>query len=138
MKRYNVRAYGICENDKGEILICHENIRGMEMWKFPGGGNEWGEGLRDTVVREFKEEMNMDIKRLQHLYTTDFFQQSAFNENDQLISVYFRVLDEVPAVISDFEEDGHQISFYWKTKEEIKALLTFPVDRFVLEKQLEL
>lgn len=133
MKKYNLRAYGICENENGELLVCHENIRGLEMWKFPGGGNEWGEGLKDTVIREFQEEMGLEISHLEHLYTTDFFQQSAFNENDQLISVYFWVLDKIPSNIPDFDEEGHHISFHWKTREEIKELLTFPVDQFVLK-----
>lgn len=132
MKKYNIRVYGVCVNQNGDFLVCYENIRGMEMWKFPGGGHEWGEGLKDTLVREFKEELKIDIRKMEHFYTTDFFQQSAFNENDQLISIYFKVLDKLPETIPDFFEEGHRISFHWKSKNEVSDLLSFPVDRIVL------
>ena len=51
MKKYNVRVYGLIILD-GKILITDEFRGGMRMTKFPGGGNEWGEGLLETLYRE--------------------------------------------------------------------------------------
>ena len=88
---FNVRVYGIFINDQQQILLSDEIIRGKLYTKFPGGGLEMGEGTRECLAREFKEEMNAEIRVDEHFYTTDFYQQSAFNLDDQIISIYYRV-----------------------------------------------
>jgi mutator protein MutT len=88
---FNIRVYGLLINEKDQILISDEWIRGNFYTKFPGGGLEFGEGTIDCLRREFKEEMNITIQVKDHFYTTDFYQQSAFNPNDQIISIYYFV-----------------------------------------------
>lgn len=87
---FNIRVYGILISDQ-QVLLSDERINGKEYTKFPGGGLELGEGTRDCLKREFKEEMNLDIEVGPHLYTTDFYQQSAFNPAHQIISIYYFV-----------------------------------------------
>lgn len=91
MPNFNVRVYGILQDSKGRVLIADEFIRGEYFTKFPGGGLEFGEGTRDCLKREFKEETNLDVTIGDHIYTTDFFQISAFNKVDQIISIYYFV-----------------------------------------------
>ena len=91
MKQFNVRVYGILINAQNQLLVSDELIKGSHFTKFPGGGLEWGEGTRDCLAREFKEELDQPIDVLEHFYTTDYFQPSAFRETDQLISIYYRV-----------------------------------------------
>lgn len=91
MKRFNVRVYGILINESDELLVSDELIKGVQFTKFPGGGLEWGEGIQACLEREFMEELNQPIEVVEHFYTTDYFQVSAFNENDQLLSIYYRV-----------------------------------------------
>ncbi len=91
MFSFNIRVYGILMNEKKEVLVSDELIRGMKLTKFPGGGLEFGEGTRDCLVREFLEEMNLKIEVSDHLYTTDHFQVSAFNASHQVISIYYFV-----------------------------------------------
>ncbi|MDP4764480.1 MAG: NUDIX domain-containing protein, partial [Salibacteraceae bacterium] len=90
-KKFNVRVYGILINDQNQLLVSDELIKNIRFTKFPGGGLEWGEGTRDCLVREFMEELNQPVEVLEHFYTTDYFQQSAFRETDQLISIYYKV-----------------------------------------------
>ena len=89
LTRFNVRVYGILINDKHQVLVADELIKGHQTTKFPGGGLELGEGLRDGLVREFKEECNIDVHVSDHFYTTDFFVPSAFDHDSQIISVYY-------------------------------------------------
>src|SRR5436309_1679233 len=91
INRFTIRVYGILFDDNKRILVSDEFIRGGYFTKFPGGGLELGEGTRDCLIREFKEETGLDIIVGEHLYTTDYFQQSAFNANDQIISIYYFV-----------------------------------------------
>lgn len=88
---FNVRVYGILIDEKKGILLSRELIKGKEYVKFPGGGLEIGEGTREGLAREFKEELDLDVAIGEHLYTTDFFQESAFKPGDQIISIYYYV-----------------------------------------------
>ena len=72
------------------------------MLKFPGGGHEFGEGLKETLIREFKEELSLEVEVGDLFYVNDFAQISAFHENHQLISFYF--FGEV------FKNGFHQLS----------------------------
>src|SRR5258705_3922026 len=89
MNLFNVRVYGILVNDRREILVSDEYIRGNYYTKFPGGGLEFGEGTRDCLKREFKEELDLEVRITDHIYTTDFFQMSAFTPDQQIISIYY-------------------------------------------------
>ena len=53
---FNIRVYGLIL-ESGSILLSKELIMGEEVFKFPGGGLEYGEGLIDGLNREFEEEM---------------------------------------------------------------------------------
>lgn len=141
INRFTVRVYGLLLNNHNEVLLSKERIGDFAFTKFPGGGLELGEGIRDCLVREFKEEANIDVEILDHFYTTDFFVQSAFRSTDQLISIYYRVkslsdtnsirLDEF-----DIENNGRteQQQFVWVPLHQLhKDMLTFPIDKVVVE-----
>ena len=90
MKGFNVRVYGILVHENN-LLVSDEFIKGMNITKLPGGGLEFGEGTIDCLIREFKEELDLDVDVVSHFYTTDFFVNSAFSHNNQVISIYYRV-----------------------------------------------
>lgn len=87
---FNVRVYGILINEKNQVLISDESTENVSFTKFPGGGLEYGEGLIDALKREFMEETGMLIEVIQHIYTTDFYEKSSFNES-QILSIYYQV-----------------------------------------------
>lgn len=94
MRNFNVRVYGILVHEN-KLLVSDEHIKGMNITKLPGGGLEYGEGTIECVVREFKEELNLDIEVISHFYTTDFFVNSAFSVNNQVISIYYLVKPKI-------------------------------------------
>jgi ADP-ribose pyrophosphatase YjhB (NUDIX family) len=118
---FNIRVYGILQNKNRDVLVSDEFIRGNQYTKFPGGGLEFGEGTRDCLKREFLEEMELKVHITDHIYTTDFFQMSAFNPEHQIISIYYRVeaLEEirVPLRTRLFDFDESQMEVYRKTGE---------------------
>lgn len=143
-KRYNVRVYGLLTNTQNEILLSKEHRFGMKMVKFPGGGHELGEGLIDTLKREFQEELGVEVRVKEHFYTTDFLQTSAFNEEDQLISIYYKVeTEEMVTIINGMSakdvEEGAEHVFLWKNIAELKLEeVTFPIDQLVVKKLKQL
>lgn len=143
---FNVRVYGVLLGENNEVLVSDEFIRGSYYTKFPGGGLEFGEGTRECLKREFKEEMNLDVRVGDHLYTTDFFQMSAFNPEDQIISIYYFVhaLEpiNVPLRNTPFDFDEQQLAVYKATGETetfrfiqrdqfSEESVTLPIDKVV-------
>lgn len=113
---FNVRVYGILLGANGQVLVSDEYIRGNYYTKFPGGGLEFGEGTRECLKREFKEEMDLEVRVTDHLYTTDFFQMSAFTPDHQIIAVYYYVeaLEPIKAPLRDkpFDFDERELALY--------------------------
>lgn len=147
-----IRVYGILINDAKEVLVSDELIRGMNITKFCGGGLEQGEGTRDCLKREFKEEMNLDVSVEEHFYTTDYFQPSAFKNGDQILSIYYKVkpqeLITVKLSSTEFDFDEEQIKKYESTKqiENFRFVpisnfgeecMTLPIDKLVAQKIIE-
>ena len=133
-----MRVYGILVKD-GKLLVSDEFIKGKEITKLPGGGLEFGEGLTDCVVREFKEELDLVVSVKDHFYTTDFFVTSAFHVNSQVISIYYTVNaeEEIKVVAAtkkfDFKKkaEGAQ-AFRWLDINKISENdFTFVIDRKV-------
>lgn len=147
MEQFNIRVYGILINEDKKVLVSDEFIRGKYYTKFPGGGLEFGEGTRDCLKREFIEEMNLQVEVLDHIYTTDFFQESAFRPGDQILSIYYTVkaLEPISVRLSEmtFDFDEEQLIRY-EEKQEVETFrfitwdefseesVTLPIDKVVV------
>ena len=118
---FTIRVYGILINENKQVLVSDEYIRGNYYTKFPGGGLELCEGTRDCLKREFKEEMDLEVEVGQHIYTTDYYQVSAFNPDDQIVSIYYfaKALEPITAPLrsSTFDFDEKQLEVYNNTGE---------------------
>ncbi len=133
----NVRVYGILVNHKRQVLVSDERIyyNNLEVTKFPGGGLELGEGTIECIKRECKEEMGIDVEVIDHIYTTDFFQQSAFNPEHQIISIYYLIKPLVSLSIYT----NNETAIYPKMVSEIfrfidweyfdESVMTLPIDK---------
>jgi 8-oxo-dGTP pyrophosphatase MutT (NUDIX family) len=142
IKRFNVRVYGLLINDRQELLVADEVFKnGNRATKFPGGGLELGEGLIEGLKREFVEETGISVEVISHFYTTDFFQESFFDTESQIISVYYLCRSDAWANIKvsqtkfDFvAEPGKEAeSFRWVPVKELdkEEHLTLPIDKVV-------
>jgi 8-oxo-dGTP diphosphatase len=146
MFRFNIRVYGVLINEKDQVLVSDEYIRGNYYTKFPGGGLEFGEGTRDCLRREFLEEMNLNVEVGEHIYTTDYFQLSAFHPEHQIISIYYRVkaTENITTRISitPFDFDEIQLRVYSQQQETesfrfidwnafSEETVTLPIDKIV-------
>jgi len=130
MKRdYGLTMRGIIKNDKGEILVLKRHPKSRtdpDTWELPGGKMEEGEFFDDALVREIKEETNLDGKvgdlaiAIQHDYP--------YKRTVQMIMY----LDDVEGEfkISDEHTDGKYASI-----EEIKTLKLSSCLKKVMEKK---
>ncbi len=137
LKKFNIRVYGLLIEDE-KILIVDEIVRGRQVTKFPGGGLELGEGPIDCLAREFLEETGMEVQVNEHFYTTDFFQPSAFNDDDQIISIYYK-LQRIGAINPDHvlpvNEKETLLSLRWIPLTELsEETVHLPIDKVVVGK----
>ena len=146
MAVFNVRVYGILIDEQDRLLVSDEFIRGNYITKLPGGGLEIGEGTRDGLAREFMEEANLEVKVGEHFYTTDFFQISAFNYTDQIISIYYYVhahdtgkvltkeiaFDFLPEQVADVKGTAEHLR--WVSINELsEEAMTLPIDKVAIK-----
>jgi ADP-ribose pyrophosphatase YjhB (NUDIX family) len=146
---FTIRVYGILLTQEKQVVVSDEFIRGGYYTKFPGGGLEFGEGTRDCLKREFLEETGLEISVLEHIYTTDFFQISAFNPSHQIISIYYKVTCSEPILLDtkstpfDFRADQLVDTqkdaeiFRWVPYHQLHpSVFSLPIDKIVIEKLL--
>ena len=150
MPLFNVRVYGLLIDTQKRLLVSDEFIRGNYFTKLPGGGLEFGEGTRNCLKREFLEETGLLVDVGEHFYTTDFFQISAFNNTDQIISIFYLVTTKEPIKIETkfkpFDFSSHQIAdpnvesevFRWiPLSELIENDMSLPIDKVVIRNLLK-
>jgi hypothetical protein len=90
--------------------------------------------------------MNLEVKVTDHIYTTDFFQLSAFNPAHQIISIYYfaEPLEPIRVTLREkpFDFDEREMSVYKKTGETetfrfiekhnfSEEIVTLPIDKIV-------
>lgn len=140
MPKYTIRVYGLWINNRHEILLSDEHLDDYKFTKFPGGGMEAGEGPIECLKREWLEELQIEIDVLDHFFTTDFYQASAFHTDTQLISLYYFVrpikfdADRFSTAVKDFEyNQSREELFRWASLDKLKISdLTFPIDQKVV------
>lgn len=123
---FNVRVYGILINEKNEVLISDEKLARVSFTKFPGGGLEYGEGLIEALKREFMEECDLEVDIVRHVYTTDFYEKSSFNES-QILSIYYQVKATGP-IKFELKESPFDFS-QEKQQEKMEVFRFLPIEK---------
>jgi len=70
---FSVIGVGVVLNQDGEVLIDQRLNEGLlgGLWEFPGGKQEPGEAITDTIPRELREELAIEVEVNQELITVD-------------------------------------------------------------------
>lgn len=77
-------AVAVIVNTNNEVCISlrHKNAHQGNLWEFPGGKLEQGETIKQALVREIREELNLEIKQLRPLITINH------NYNDKAVCLH--------------------------------------------------
>ena len=85
--RPRVRVAGILiENER--ILLIEHSKNDKKYWLVPGGGVDWGESTAESLIREYKEETNLDIEVESFLFLSETI---APDKEKHVINLYFKV-----------------------------------------------
>ena len=129
MKSYGLTVRGIIKNDSGEILIVKRHPKSRtdpEMWELPGGKVEKGEHFADALVREIKEETNLDVN------VGDFCEAVQNNYSHKRTVQLMMYLDDVEGSVEISEE---HTEYMWASIEKIESLKLSSSLKKLLEKR---
>ena len=76
-------------NEKNEALLLLRSVKSRDeygYWSQPGGGVEFGETVKDAIIREIKEEVGVEIELVKFLSYTD---QNYLSKNEHWVSISY-------------------------------------------------
>lgn len=115
-KTYGLTVRGIIKNDSDEILIVKRHPKSRtdpEMWELPGGKVEKGEDFEYALVREIKEETNLDC-------TVGDFCEAV--QNDYMHKRTVQLMMYLDDITGDVKISEEHTDWMWAGTEDIKKL----------------
>lgn len=119
----------VIQNEEGKILIAQRNLKKSQggLWEFPGGKIEPNETKEEAIIREIKEEMDIDIE------AKKFIGQKVFNYPDKEINL---IAIECKQIKGDIKSNEHE-DIKWVNKNELRNFNFAPADKFIINAILE-
>ena len=114
----------VIQNEEGKILIAQRNLKKSQggLWEFPGGKIEPNETKEEAIIREIKEEMDIDIE------AKKFIGQKVFNYPDKDINL---IAIECKQIKGDIKLNEHE-DIKWVNKNELRNFNFAPADKFII------
>ncbi len=112
------------ENEK--ILITQRNLKKAQggLWEFPGGKIEPNETRENAIVREIKEELDIDIE------VKAYLSEKVFNYPEKDINLIALECKKISGEIKLLEHEDYK----WILKKELDNFQFAPADLFIIEK----
>lgn len=133
MKGYGLTVRGVIKNSDGEILIVKRHPKSQtdpEMWELPGGKVEMGEHFADALVREIKEETDLDVE------VGDFCEAVQNDYSHKRTVQLMMYLEDVKGNVKISEE---HTGFMWASLEKIKTLeISTSLEKLLKKRNYEL
>tara|TARA_B100001059_G_scaffold60093_3_gene55625 strand:- start:20997 stop:21449 length:453 start_codon:yes stop_codon:yes gene_type:complete len=134
MKLRTSRVYGFLINNSKQVLVSAERFNGIPLIKFPGGGVEWGEGLQEALIREFKEELKISIGVKENIYFNDFPVESVIDKRYQVQAFFYHVEPLEPmrfsTVLSLKPPEKNTENFIWVDLKNLnEELFTYEIEK---------
>lgn len=133
MKAYGLTVRGVIKNNNGEMLIVKRHPKSKtdpEMWELPGGKVENGEHFADALVREIKEETNLDVN------VGDFCEAV---QNDYMHKRTVQLMMYLEDGEGSVKISDEHTEFMWASMEKIKTLeISTSLEKLLKKRNYEL
>ena len=123
--RFNYRVCGVIIRDE-KLLAMQDGV--VPYSYLPGGRVQLHETAEDAILREIREEMNLEARIIRPLWFNQaFFTEDTSGERFHEICIYY--LLELPGITDhnfSFMEKGRRNSFEWIPFEKLKGRYLYP------------
>lgn len=121
--RPRIRVAGILIEDNKILLIQHHK-NNKKYWLIPGGGNDWGETTKEALIREYKEETNMDIEVDEFLF---FSETISPDKKRHVLNLFYKIhRNNKDNSIIKLGEEAVLTDLKFVTKEELETMTIYP------------
>ena len=116
----------VIKDEKERILITQRNLKKAQggLWEFPGGKIEPNETRENAIVREIKEELDIDIE------VKSYLSEKVFNYPEKDINLIALECKKINGEIRLLEHEAYK----WVSKNELDNFEFAPADLFIIEK----
>ncbi len=128
--KFNYRVCAVIINDK-KLLVMRDNH--ADYFYLPGGRVQFNETAENAVLRELKEELNIDAKIIRPLYfNQNFFFEDVLKVNYHEIGVYYLIDISKTDILSrgnsfkGVETTKNQL-FEWMSFDDVKKSYLYPL-----------
>ncbi len=119
--RVRLRVCGVLKYNDKVLLVNHSHLNiENQFWNFPGGGVEQGETIEDALIREFREETEIQIKIGNLLHLNEYIAGKL-----HAVELYFNVnASNLAAKLGQDPEFNIIKGVSWFNKEELSKIPT--------------
>ena len=119
----------VITDDNNRILITQRNLKKSQggLWEFPGGKIENGETREEAIIREIKEELDVNIKADQYI------DEKVFNYPEKDINLIAMKCSIISGKILLKEHEDAK----WVTSSELVNYNFAPADEFIIDSILK-
>lgn len=116
----------VIKDENGKILITKRNSQKSQggLWEFPGGKIESNETKEKAIIREIKEELDIDIQ------VESYLSDNVFNYPEKDINLIALECKKIKGNIKLLEHEDYK----WVENSELENFEFAPADIFIVEK----
>ncbi|UCG36859.1 MAG: NUDIX hydrolase [Candidatus Bathyarchaeota archaeon] len=115
-----VRTRAVVFNEEGKLLVQHHKTAKHDFYRLPGGGVRFKEKLEDCIIREIREETQLDVDVDRLLWVRDFTDQLPYHS----IEVFF--LATVIGGEFNPAPEGKDIELRFVNVEDLEKTIFYP------------
>lgn len=125
--RFIYRVAGLFLHNQRALL--HRAVSDV-FWALPGGKGEFMEPSQETIKREMKEEIGVDVDILRLLWVTEHFYENEEKKNHEIGLYYLLALPKDSSLLDMEEFTGNEgkleLIFKWFCIEQLENVKLYP------------
>ena len=116
----------VIKDENENILITQRKLKKAQggLWEFPGGKIEHNETRENAIVREIKEELDIEIE------VKSYLSENVFNYPEKDINLIALECKKISGEIKLLEHEDYK----WVAKNELDNFQFAPADLFIIER----
>lgn len=119
-------------NDRGQVLIV-KTTKWRGTWGVPGGKVEWGETLEEALIREFQEEVGLELTQIRFALLKEAILDSQFCQPAHFVMINYYAFSAREKIMPNEEI----LEWAWVTPQEAMEYNLNTYTRILIQNYIE-